>query len=226
MVDLRRQGTGSARDIVYAALREQILSLALKPGTSLSENETSLKFQVSRTPVRESFMKLAQEGLMQVLPQRGTFVSLIDTALVEEARFMREHLECAVAELACGSFREDALLRLETNLTMQQAALAGQDDGEMFELDEQFHRILFEGCGKSHTWNTLNGLTVHLNRSRRLMLANAHDWRHLYEQHRRMADAIIAKDAAGARLLMKQHLTLNIADQAELRIQYPNYFKD
>ena len=105
----------STREAVYMELREQILKLQLPPGTPLSENETSLLFKVSRTPVRESFLRLAQEGLVQVLPQRGTFVSLIDTALVEEARFMREQLEKAVILLACSHFPAASLM-LEQNL--------------------------------------------------------------------------------------------------------------
>ncbi|MCR2803325.1 GntR family transcriptional regulator [Paenibacillus soyae] len=223
---LRRQGTLSTRDAVYASLKEQILSLSLPPGTPLSENETSQQFQVSRTPVRESFMRLAQEGLVQVLPQRGTFVSLIDTALVEEARFMREHLETAVIELACASFHADAMSRLETNLAKQQESIRQLDESGMFELDEEFHRILFEGCGKSHTWGALSQLTIHLNRSRRLRLADDHNWQHLYEQHLAMADAIRSGNAEGARGLMKLHLSLNIADQAMLKEKYPHYYKD
>lgn len=223
---MRRQGTVSTRDAVYAALREQILSLTLPPGTPLSENETSLQFQVSRTPVRESFMRLAQEGLVQVLPQRGTFVSLIDTALVEEARFMREHLETAVIELACATFHAEAMALLVANLAKQEVSIREQDESGMFELDEAFHRILFEGCGKSHTWGALSQLTVHLNRSRRLRLADDHDWLHLYEQHRAMADAIKAGDAEQARGLMKLHLGLNITDQAMLKEKYPHYYKD
>lgn len=225
MDQLRRQGTLSTRDVVYTKLREQILSLELPPGTPLSENETSLLFQVSRTPVRESFMRLAQEGLVQVLPQRGTFVALIDTELVEEARFMREHLESAVIELACISFQADAMLQLESNLSRQQSSIQSLDEAAMFELDQQFHRILFEGCGKTHTWHALNQLTVHLNRSRRLRLADNPDWSHLYEQHCQMAEAIRSKDPSRASKLMKTHLNLNIADQALLKEKYPSYYK-
>ncbi|MEK3882498.1 GntR family transcriptional regulator [Paenibacillus sp. PL2-23] len=223
---MRRQGNVSTRDTVYAALREQILSMELPPGTPLSENETSQQFQVSRTPVRESFMRLAQEGLVQVLPQRGTFVSLIDTALVEEARFMREHLETAVIELACKGFSAQAMTQLETNLANQQDTIRQLDESGMFELDEEFHRILFEGCGKSHTWGALSQLTIHLNRSRRLRLADDHNWRNLYEQHRDMADAIRAGNAEGARSIMKKHLSLNITDQATLKEKYPHYYMD
>jgi DNA-binding GntR family transcriptional regulator len=215
----------STRDAVYLQLREQILKLELPPGTPLSENETSLLFKVSRTPVRESFLRLAQEGLVQVLPQRGTFVSLIDTALVEEARFMREQLERAVILLACAHFPEQALLQLEMNLEQQRECVRKKDDKSMFELDEAFHRILFDGCSKSNTWSIMKQMNAHLNRSRMLSLVDDHNWEHLYEQHRLMADAVKAQDGAAAERLMTEHLTLNIADQALLRVKYPNYYK-
>ncbi|OMF23457.1 GntR family transcriptional regulator [Paenibacillus sp. FSL H8-0548] len=215
----------STRDAVYTQLREQILKLELPPGTPLSENETSLLFNVSRTPVRESFLRLAQEGLVQVLPQRGTFVSLIDTMLVEEARFMREQLEKAVIRLACANFSEPFLLQLESNLEAQQACVQKKDDKSMFELDELFHRILFDGCNKSNTWGIMQQMNAHLNRSRMLRIVTDHNWEPLYEQHRLMVDAIINKDAAVAERLMTEHLNLNIADQALLKVKYPNYYK-
>ncbi|MBD2872185.1 GntR family transcriptional regulator [Paenibacillus arenilitoris] len=215
----------SARDAVYAQLREQILKLELPPGTPLSENETSVLFGVSRTPVRESFLRLAQEGLVQVLPQRGTFVSLIDTALVEEARFMREQLERAVIRLACGEFPQEALTRLEMNIRQQEVCIEAQDDKSMFELDESFHRILFDGCGKRNIWAVMQQMNAHLNRSRMLRLVDDHNWAHLYEQHRLMLEAVKAKDGAGAERLMTEHLSLNIADQALLKEKYPNYYK-
>lgn len=214
----------STRDAVYMQLKEQILKLELVPGTPLSENETSLLFNVSRTPVRESFLRLAQEGLVQVLPQRGTFVSLIDTALVEEARFMREQLEKAVIRLACSDFPEAFLALLEENLSNQQECIPKKDDKSMFELDEHFHRILFEGCSKSNTWSLMQQMNAHLNRSRMLRLVDDHNWEHLYEQHRRMANAIKLHDSAAAERIMSEHLALNIADQALLKEKYPNYY--
>lgn len=220
-----RPQPASTRDVVYMQLREQILKLELPPGTPLSENETALLFKVSRTPVRESFLRLAQEGLVQVLPQRGTFVSLIDTALVEEARFMREQLERAVILLASANFPEQALLQLEINLEQQRECVRKKDDKSMFELDEAFHRILFDGCSKSNTWSIMKQLNAHLNRSRMLRLVDDHNWEHIYEQHRLMAVAIKAKDGATAERLMTEHLTMNIADQALLKAKYPNYYK-
>lgn len=105
-----KQRSSTTSNQVYEELKSQILNLQLAPGTSISEKEMSEKFNVSRTPVRESFLRLSREGLLNVFPQRGTFVSLIDLNLVEEARFMREHLERAVIRLACETFPQDKLI--------------------------------------------------------------------------------------------------------------------
>lgn len=225
MDGILRPKPATTRDVVYAKLKEDIIKLDLKPGMPLSENEMSIKFQVSRTPVRESFVRLAQEGLVEVLPQRGTFVSLIDSDLVEEGRFMREHLERAVVRLACEHFPKEALSLLEQNLGQQAESLRLHDNYAMFELDEEFHSILFSGCGKSMTWAAIGQMNTHLKRSRMLRLVDNHDWLHLFEQHKAMVAAISAHLPEEADRLMKEHLSLNIADQAILKEKYPSYYK-
>lgn len=215
----------STRDAVYASLRSLILQLELPPGTAISEKEIALKMGVSRTPVRESFVRLAQEGLLEVYPQRGTFVSLIDPELVEEARFMREQLEVAVVRLACASFPAEQLAELDSNLSKQRASIDVHDFHLMFELDEAFHRTIFEGCRKSNTWAALGGIITHLNRSRMLRLAADHEWDHLFNQHQGIVDAIRNHDEAAAVKLMTDHMLLSVADQTLLKLKYPNYFK-
>lgn len=215
----------STRDTVYLQLKNQILNLDLLPGSTLSEQDMAATFQVSRTPVRESFVRLAQEGLVQVLPQRGTFVSLIDADHALEARFMREQLEKAVVRLACEDFPPISMSALETNLSAQLSALETHDEERMFVLDETFHRTLFEGCSKLNTWALLQQAKTHLNRTRHLSLAPDRDWRHLYNQHRTIAEAIRKQDANVAEQVMREHLLLTVTDLNELKQQYPHYFK-
>ncbi|MWV44631.1 FCD domain-containing protein [Paenibacillus sp. HJL G12] len=217
--------TASAGSVVYTRLKQQIVSLELQPGTPLSEKEVSLTFEVSRTPVRESFVRLAQEGLVIVLPQRGTRVSLIDSELVEEARFMREQLEKAVIRLACDCFPDDMLTLLGNNVSLQLESMERQDGKRMFELDEDFHRILFEGVRKRGTWNVIQQMNAHLNRSRILWLSTDPHWGVLCEQHQDMVQAIRSHDADRAEQLMKEHLSLSISNLATLKEQYPDYFK-
>lgn len=215
---------GTARAAVYSELREQIVSLRLPPGSALSEKETSLLFHVSRTPVRESFVRLAQEGLVQVLPQRGTFVALIDPVMVEEARFMREHLERAVIRLACSGFPGHLLEALERNLLEQQESMKDADYKRMFELDETFHRTLFEGCDKLNTWAAMQRMNDHLKRSRLLRLASDHQWQQLHRQHSELAAAIRTQNADAAERVMKEHLTVSITDLKALQEKFPHYF--
>ncbi|BFH65120.1 GntR family transcriptional regulator [Paenibacillus azoreducens] len=219
------QQSGSAGNAVYQQLKQQIVNLDLPPGTTLSEKETSLTFQVSRTPVRESFVRLAQEGLVLVLPQRGTRVSLIDSDMVEEARFMREQLEKAVIRLACEAFPDDKLSAVESNLAEQQQAIQRHDGKRMFELDEAFHRILFEGCSKSGTWNVIQQMNAHLNRTRVLWLWTDPHWELLYEQHQDMFLAVKKRDADQAESIMQEHMRLSIANLPVLKARYPEYFK-
>ncbi|WP_028558675.1 GntR family transcriptional regulator [Paenibacillus pinihumi] len=225
MVFVKPPQSASTREVVYSALREQILQLELPPGTGLSEKEISLQFNVSRTPVRESFVQLAQEGLLEILPQRGTYVSLIDTSLVEEARFMREQLERAVIKQACDRFPQEQLIKLQGNLALQKLSVENQDYKKMFELDEEFHRTIFEGCGKSYTWGVIQHVNVHLNRSRMLRLAADHNWNHIYAQHEQMATAIEAHNSSEADRLMQNHLNLTVTDQSLLKEKFPAYFK-
>ncbi|AWB46211.1 GntR family transcriptional regulator [Paenibacillus sp. CAA11] len=216
----------SAGNLVYSQLKEQIMSLELVPGTNLSEKETALACKVSRTPVRESFVRLAQEGLVVVLPQRGTQVSLIDPDQVEEARFMREQLERAIIRLACEAFPKDQLMALEHNLELQQECIRQHDGHGMFKLDEAFHRLLFEGCRKLATWSVLQHMNAHLNRSRMLWLTTDPSWEHLYEQHCELIEAIRQHERHQADSLMQEHLSLSISDLSLLRGKYPDYFAE
>ncbi|AOZ94610.1 GntR family transcriptional regulator [Paenibacillus crassostreae] len=216
----------STRDAIYYSLRDEIVLLALPPGTAISEKEMSIKFNVSRTPVRESFVRLSQEGLLEIYPQRGTVVSLIDLELVEEARFMREQLEKSIIQLACVSFPPEQLVVLKSNLAMQQLSMQEQNHIKMFELDEAFHRTLFEGCKKLNTWTIMQQMNVHLNRTRTLRLAADQHWDQLYTQHLQMIQAIEEHDTKQAEQLMSDHLHLTITDQALLQEKYPAYFKN
>lgn len=215
----------SSREAVYTTLKQLILSLKLPPGTAISEKEISLEFNVSRTPVRESFVRLAQEGLLEVYPQRGTYVSLIQVDLVEEARFMREQLERAVIRLACVQFPDEHMKILEKNLAQQQECILEPDDERMFRLDEEFHSTLFAGCNKKNTWSVIQHMNVHLNRSRILRLSSDHHWEHLLEQHRSMVQAIQQHSAQTAEHIMQEHLHQTVTDLAVLRDTYPSYFQ-
>lgn len=215
----------STRDRVYELLKENIISLKLEPGRSISEKEISDMLHVSRTPVREAFVKLTQDGLLEIYPQRGTFVSLIDMKHVEEARFIREQLERAAVREACGQFSADGLHKLAANLDMQQHSAAENDYNRLFELDEQFHHTIVTGSGKELIWSVIQHMKVHINRVRVLSLAANYDWDLILQHHVNIYEAIKRRDEQAADHAMGQHLRKLTFEQDELKKQYQAYFK-
>ncbi|QBP42626.1 GntR family transcriptional regulator [Paenisporosarcina antarctica] len=215
----------STRDYVYEILKENIISLKIKPGQNISEKEISEMLEVSRTPVREAFVKLAQEELVEVYPQRGTVVSLIDLFHVEEARFIREHLERATVRVACEKFTDASLVVLETNLIMQKQCVQENNFEKLFELDEAFHHTISIGCGKERISLLIQQMNAHINRIRMLSLAANYNWDLILEQHEQIFNAIKEKKPDVADKVMEEHLKKLRFDQENLKIEYSQYFK-
>lgn len=88
----------SIQTLVYEELKKNIMSLRLKPGQAMSTQEMATRLKVSRTPVREAFLHLQSEGLVEMIPQRETIVSKIDLKRVEQEKFIRECLELGVID--------------------------------------------------------------------------------------------------------------------------------
>ena len=210
---------------IYHLLREEIINLSLAPGQCISEKEISEKFNVSRTPVREAFVRLSQEGLLSIYPQKGTFVSLIDLSLVEEARFMREHLERAVVRLACEEFPKEKILELEMNLKFQEMYMESHDHEKIFKADEEFHELIFVGCNKKTVWANISGMESDFQRIRMLRLTSKLKWDIVYSQHLDISNAIKNKNPDLAEEIMKEHLTMVNFDKNQLKLDYLNYFK-
>ena len=126
----------SIRENVYRVIRENITSLQLAPGTTVSTQELSSKLQVSSTPVREAFIRLQKEDLVEITPQKGTMVSRIDLTRAEKERFIRESLETAILPLFLQNCTEPDLKELELLIEKQKACFTGLKPLE-------FRRVLF-----------------------------------------------------------------------------------
>ncbi|UOQ48396.1 GntR family transcriptional regulator [Gracilibacillus caseinilyticus] len=224
MANLGQRARGSSRDYVYNTIKAQIMNGEIAPGTKLSEKEISDKLNVSRTPVREAILKLNQEELLGVYPQIGTIVTKIDLKLVEEGRFIRENIEKAIVKEAAASMDEEALLQLETNLTLQEFSLEKESFQRLFELDDEFHQLLYTGCGKDRTWEMVKRMNIQFDRLRLLRLSVNHDWKIIVSQHREIFEAISAKDGLLAEKLVMDHLKLVNVEKNDLKRENPEFF--
>jgi DNA-binding GntR family transcriptional regulator len=215
----------SAREVTFNALRRQIVSLALAPATALSENELAKQFGVSRTPVRESLILLREEGLVEVVPQVGTFVSHVDLRRVAEAQFLREAIECtALAGLKDDYTSSPVLVRLRANLTQQREAQAEGDSERFFALDEEFHRLLLELSGRQGAWSSVDAAKAHLDRARRLSLMGTRAIGDLVDQHAQVVEAIDLGTVLPAVEALRTHLRNVFDDIERIRQHSPELF--
>lgn len=215
----------STSESVYVNLKQKIINMALKPGEKISEKEIARHLNVSRTPVREAFLQLAREDLVEVYPQIGTVISKIDLDHVEETRFIREKIEVALVKKACREFSFSYFYRMEMNLNMQEFCVKNTDHTELFKLDEEFHKLLFYGCGMEWSWKMIQQMNNHFNRVRVLRLFTSLDWEIIVSQHKQLYSLIKNKEAEKAVNMMKNHLRLIVIEKETITNEYPDYFK-
>ncbi|MGC7870661.1 GntR family transcriptional regulator [Desulfosporosinus sp. SYSU MS00001] len=214
----------STREYVYRCLKENIMNLRLPPGSALSEKDISILLNVSRTPVREAFIQLESEYLLDILPQKGTRVSLLDVENVEESFFLRETIEKEVINLAVKEFPADKLFELQSNITLQELCVEEENYLKFFELDEALHRCIFEGCRKGRIWSLIQQMSTHYNRVRMLNVAGKHDWPELLSQHEDLVRAIREKNLSLAAKTIQKHLNKIRIDIEDLLIEFRHYF--
>ena len=211
---------------VHRILREAIVSVHLVPGQTLSEMDLALELSVSRTPVREAFIRLAMEGLVGVFPQLGTIVAPIDVDAVLEAQFVREVLEVAAARLACASSGPSELAQLSDVLEAQARASDDSDNDRFHELDDDLHRMVFERAGHPAAWRVVHSAKPQLDRVRHLTLPDASTRLRDLTEHREIVEAISAGDAEAADAAVRQHARAILNQLPLLREQFPQYFTD
>ncbi|TDC77164.1 GntR family transcriptional regulator [Streptomyces hainanensis] len=209
MSQLTREGGGhSVRGRVIAELRRRIISGDLPAGASLSEVALAESFGVSRTPVREALKQLQTEGLVEIRPRVGTFVTAPSRREIAELFEMKELLEGAAARLLAQRGRVPELDRLEENLRAADAAVAADDRDGYARLVREFHDLLITGADNaklaSHHRILMNQLpyarlvTTSLSQPGRAPLSD--------RDHHRVLELVTAKDGDSAERVMREHV--------------------
>jgi GntR family transcriptional regulator, rspAB operon transcriptional repressor len=211
---------------LYRDLRERIVSVDLVPGEAVSEGRTAQSYGVSRTPVREAFKRLAEDGFLDVLPQVGTFVARIDLAVVRDNQFVRETLECRLVELAAERIDDRGRAMLRSNIALQRKALADGDRAAFFAADEAMHEAMAVIAGHAGVWQIIDSAKAQLDRIRHLSLASVDRSRLRVTEHRTVVERVIAGDGTGAAEAMRRHLR-SIFDAIEtIAARHSHYFVD
>jgi GntR family transcriptional regulator, rspAB operon transcriptional repressor len=206
---------------IHSVLRHDIVTLRLTPGEKLSENELALRFGTSRAPVREALIRLAEDGLIDVLPQRGSFVSRISLKAMERARFVREALEVAIVRRAAErGIPQDVREHAEACLEAQKEA---REDPEQFtQLDDLFHRGFAEGTGLEGVWAVIEREKAQFDRIRFLSLPAGTPVDELIEQHRAILAAVLKRQPPAAEEAIRKHMSEVLKIARNLASRHPD----
>ena len=206
MLEIDQQEYTPLRDVVFNTLRQAIIKGDLKPGERLLEIQLADKLGVSRTPVREAIRKLELEGLVTMVPRRGTTVLGITKKHLKDVLEIRSALEELALELACRRItteQYEELVRLETLLE------AKQDSDNAFELsdiDEKFHEQIYQATNNPRLIQLLANLREQMYRFR-LEYMKAKDKRpRLIQEHQQIIKALKNKDSKAGRKAIYDHI--------------------
>jgi len=214
--------TVPVRPQIHIGLRQRIIRGDIPPGTALSEAEIARRFSISRQPVREAFIKLAEEGLLEVRPQRGTFVRKISKTAVMDARFVREAIEANITRELAVKADAGLVARLRKLLVAQKAVPAGELY-DFMRLDEEFHRTLADAAGRLYGWKVIEEVKLQMDRVRYLSLRSFPQAK-LIRQHAGIVDAIEKASPDEAERRMREHLRLILDDLPSIEAQHPEFF--
>ncbi|WP_434053998.1 GntR family transcriptional regulator [Roseibium sp.] len=189
---------------VRRILRERIVKNDLPAGSKLSEAEIAKSYGISRQPVREAFIKLAEEGLLLIRPQRSTLVTKIDYPTVLQSRFVREAVEADIVRLLAQDPKPALVKELRSQLR-HQAKIGKASSADFINEDEKFHRTLAEAAGKDVAWQFVEGLKSQMDRVRFLSF-ELFPFATLIDQHTAIVDQIDAGNPDAASRAMRKHL--------------------
>lgn len=196
----------SKAERVYQELRRKIRELALPPGAPLRKEEIALALGVSRAPVSEAIARLADEALVDVYPQHGSFVAPIRADDVRESLFIRTALEVEAIRRVTQQADAALLQHLEANLEHQRAALKDRDFARFYDLDEALHAAIFSATQTPRALKLLDAARAPLDRPRRIALPEVGRPEATFAEHRRLVDAIATADPEFAAAAMRAHL--------------------
>ncbi len=193
---------------IYHTLRQEILTLALKPGQQLREDDLARRFGVSRSPVRAAVSRLSAERLLRVVPHKGTFVTEIEMDYVRQLIFLRTSVELRLLPILCQKAPPSLWDRMEENLERQRLLLLSGsfEPVQFYRLDNRFHEMYFTSMALDAVWKLLQQFHVHYTRFRVLDMQQSGLFPQFYEEHRRILDLMRRGESDALCALMVRHL--------------------
>jgi DNA-binding GntR family transcriptional regulator len=206
MNEVTRTSQGHLSTQVYDVLKKRIVEGQMAPESQISEPALQEELNVSRTPLRRALNQLADEGLVTVYPQFGSFVAPISLEAAEQAQFVRQHLECGLIADVIAQIDNRGKDDLQLCIERQRRVWSNGDAALFYELDEQLHSLFATIAGRPGVGQMIRQQKAHLDRIRHLSLPMVEQIPRLIEQHADVVDAIMGNNVSVAEAALKLHL--------------------
>ena len=217
---------GSLTDRTFLAIREAIMELNFLPGEIIRKHDICNTLGVSRSPVSEALAKLRNEGLVEVVPQSGTFVSRFSMQDIKEGAFLREAIELACIEILASNISEKQLIDLNRNLKLQKVLAETDDYQGFYQLDAEMHSMIMDFTGYKNLAKVTKTGWVQVDRARQLLLPVDGRLKKAFQEHRAVIKALEQNDVALAREKMRTHLNQLILLLTPLEKKHPHLFEN
>lgn len=226
MITLFKDENESNRNYIYRVIKENIIEFYFNPEDKLSEPSIAKILNTSRTPVREALILLENEGLVEVKPQKGTFISKIDSLDIENMIFIRKGVEKDVIRLACKRISQHYLEKLEEHLQIQKIILETDFQKDIiYQIDNAFHKLLYTAVGAEKAWQTIEANSSSFNRLRKLDVMDQTSTNRRMSEHFELMEIIKEKKVDEIDSFIDHHLDAIDSTLPLLKQRHPNFFK-
>ena len=224
-MNMRYKAVPTSSDI-YNDLLKKIINLDYVPGEGISENELCEKYGVTRHAIRGALAVLKEQGLIEVVPQKGTYVSLIDLEMIDNILFLRSAVEQETLHEIFKNKDNTSLvekLRECIEQQMQEASARGNTE-RFYELDDRFHSLLLDAVGRGPVQDLYYDAYLHVRRWRNMEVGAQERTAELPREHQNIINAIEQGDEQAARVSMDHHINSVSLFGNEIMAKYPWYF--
>lgn len=215
-------------DYIFDMLKQEILSLELKPGQAISENEICSRFDVSRTPVREALRRLQEQGFVNTIPYSGTYVTLLNLDDIRQMIYMRVAVELMVmrdfVEVATPLLYEEIRHQIRCQELLIQEP--GFEPEQFYSMDAQMHALWFCAVGRAKVWDFIQAQQLHYTRFRMLDFVTETDFTRIIREHKQLLEFLENKDEKGLEEALKAHLYISMTRMKyAIEVEYKDYFE-
>lgn len=214
---------------MFEVLKQEILDLELKPGQAISENEICLRFEVSRTPVRDALRRLQEQGFVKTIPYAGTYVTLLNLNNIKQMIYMRVAVESMVMRDFMEVVTPLIMEEVRYMIRKQQALIKEKnfEPEQFYRMDAQLHSIWFEATEKTKLWEIIQEQQLHYTRFRMLDFVTETDFTRIIKEHEELFELIEKKDSKGLEEALREHLYFSIKRmKQQLEADYRDYFEN